>query len=59
MSKKHKKKKTASGGNQLFSFQSLIISNVAIRQRNDVFNEHIQIIKAAFDSLTSGKSSVL
>lgn len=56
---KYKKKQTASGKEQSISFEPLIICNVAVRQSKDVFNKQIQIIKAAFKSLTGGEGSIL
>lgn len=52
MKKIYKKKKTASGGKQSISFEPLIVIKVPERQGKDIFNEHKQIIKASFKSLT-------
>ena len=57
--KKHKKKKTASGGKQSFSFRPLITGHVPVGQSEDVFNEHIQISKVIFDSLTGSQNGIL
>lgn len=56
---KKKRKKTASGRKQSFSFKPLILWKIPKGQRNYIINEHKKIIEAGFDAIAGNKSNVL
>lgn len=49
--KKRQKKKTASGGKQSFSFKPSICVHISERQRNDILNEQVKVLKTRFNAV--------